>query len=106
MTKNYFYDIIIVYMSIGYKSPEPIFGDPEYCYGSSAELIVAVASFPGRFSNETHALVAELISKEIAVENYTTQVPDQIELDGLNMAAEQHADDLNLHPHYTQPTQS
>ncbi len=37
---------------------DPDFGQPDYNYSSPEELSRAVAEYPGRFSDDTHKLVA------------------------------------------------
>lgn len=43
------------------------FGQPETIYDGEASLIMAVAAYPARFSEQTHTLVTELIAQQITV---------------------------------------
>lgn len=54
----------------------PSFGDPDYSYEGPASLIVAVEAFPTRFSDETKALVAQLLKQLCEVEQSLEQHAD------------------------------
>jgi hypothetical protein len=43
------------------------FGQPDTIYDGPASLIVAVNAFPTRFSDDTHALVKQLVEQAIAL---------------------------------------
>ena len=53
------------------------FGQADTNYDGPTSLIVAVHNYPTRFSPETHALVAELIAKELSMPTQVT--PDSIQ---------------------------